>query len=199
MGRQKENEAARARRIEAALRHPDLGDRERVVLAAYVHFEGEHGGRFGHPGLCWPSDGDVAAYLGRGEQSVRRARRALTRARAGGAVLAVRYVPPFGKLPSGEESPHGCNVFTLRGYAAPAHAGHALAVADAHEEVAKRERALQLARARAQVLSEQPVANDDGTPTQHNAPSMISPAWSHVNGVSLEGKGRETVPAASGF
>lgn len=185
----KTNEHNRALRIEAALRHPDLGDRERVVLAAYVHFEEEHGARFGHPGLCWPSDGEVSAYLGRGEQSVRRARRALTAPRAGGALLSVRYVPPFGKLPSGQESAHGANVFTLRGYASPAAAPHALAVADAQEEVARRAHALALAKARAQVLSEQPVANDEGG-TSHNAPSRITPAWSHLNGHPLERGGR---------
>lgn len=195
----KKSDEARALRIEAALRHPDLGDRERVVLAAYVHFETLHGGRFGQPGLCWPSDGEVAAYLGRGEQSVRRARRALTAPRAGGAVLSVRYVPPFGKLPSGEESAHGANVFALRGYAAPAAAPRAVAMANAQEEVTRREHALALARARAQVLSEQPVANDDGAPGSHNAPSQTSPAWSQVNGLSLEGKGAGRVPAASGF
>ena len=92
--------ALRTARIEATLRHSELADRERLVLHAYLHFEPEHGGACGQPGVCWPTDGELGAYLGRSDVTTRRARRWLAKPGDGIApFIAVRYVPPFHKLP----------------------------------------------------------------------------------------------------
>jgi hypothetical protein len=183
-------------RLERALRHPELGDRERVLLGAYLHFEALHGARCGHPGVCWPTDAEVGAYLGKSEVTIRRARRSLSEPRIGApSHIAVRYVGPFGKLPDGTTSLHGSNVVTLQAVGA-AGAGDAgpIELRDARTHVktleasiesaqrqlaAARARVEHLARAQAlgAVIAQSP-ANEDGGPTSHNAPSVITLEWS---------------------
>jgi len=176
--------AARTAQIEATLRHAELADRERLVLHAYLHFEALHGGACGQPGVCWPSDGELGAYLGRSDITTRRARRWLAAPPDGiPPFLAVRYVPPFHKLPSGETTGHGRNVITLleiareaSGETAPAPSADVLELADADAEVRKLE--AKLARARARVQKAATVVASARRRSPHNAPCKTTPGWS---------------------
>lgn len=111
-----------------------IGDRERLLLHAYLHFERQHGGACGKSGLCWPSDSEVAEHLGCSAVTVRRLRWLLRDRRLGAQpFIAVHYVPPFGRLPNGKTSLYGVNVVTLLDVAGPCadaprtEYGHALA------------------------------------------------------------------------
>lgn len=168
-----------AGRIEAALRHPDLGDRERVTLAGYLHFEARQGGACGAPGLCWPSDAELGAYLGRSEISVRRARKCLSDPkRLGGPLVRVTYVRPFGRLPDGSVAMHGANVVKLA-IASPAATAAAHAHAEAITEVQERARELELARARARALADAIAETSDyarpgNDSSSHNVSSTLT-------------------------
>lgn len=191
-------------RLEAMLHHPELADRERLVLQAYLHFEPEHGGACGKPGVCWPTDAELGTFLGRSDITIRRARRALA---APGKVgvnpwIAVQYIAPFGTLPSGEKTWHGVNVITLLEVARPEAAGVTIELREASDEVARLERELARARrkqaaavAKASVeraIAESEAANDGGG--SHNAPCVITPGWSIRPGLA-RGRGGERTPA----
>lgn len=191
--------ALRTARIEATLRHSELGDRERLVLHAYHHYEAMHGGACGKPGLCWPTDGELGAYLGRSDITTRRARRWLAGPPDGvPPFIAVTYVPPFHKLPNGQTSAHGANVITLLEitHAEPeaVPTPEVLELAEADQEVRALE--AQLARARARVQqSAQRLAQTRASALRrragsHNAPSQMTPGWSLLTGGS-EARGGE--------
>jgi hypothetical protein len=176
-------------RIEAAMRHSELADRERLMLHAYVHFEALHGGACGVPGVCWPTDGELGAYLGRSDITIRRARRRLADPGVIGSApfIAIRYVGPFGKLPNGETTWHGANVVTLLEIATPAAAPATRELADATSELAKLEARLARARQKVAALAAAAaeertaaaaVANDVFPGSTHNAPCVSTPGWS---------------------
>ncbi len=165
-------------RIEAALRHSELADRERLVLHAYVRYEPLHGGACGKPGLCWPTDAELGAYLGRSDLTIRRARRALS---AGASpIIAVEHVRPFGRLPNGVTTFHGANVIRLldiTGDAARDESPAALELADADAEVRELEARLARARQRVQAAAGVVAARRR---TPHNAPCRTTPDRSEL-------------------
>ncbi len=206
MGRKKavDSQLLLTARIEAAMRHSELADRERLMLHAYVHFEALHGGASGTPGVCWPTDGELGAYLGRSDITVRRARRRLADPGMGIApFIAVRYVGPFGKLPNGETSWHGVNVVTLLEIATPAAAPVSRELTDATSELAKLEAKIARARQKVAALAAQAadartaaaaaaeVANDLSASSPHNAPWVSTPGWSLLR-VALAKRGGES-------
>lgn len=202
--------ALRTARIEATLRHSELADRERLVLHAYHHFEAMHGGACGKPGLCWPTDGELGAYLGRSDITTRRARRWLAAPGEGLApFIAVTYVPPFHKLPNGQTSAHGANVIALLEIAGGPVAGTApspdvLELAEADAEVRRLEAQLASARRRMQKAAGGLAASRSAAArrrTSHNAPWENTPEWSlllpgNQNGEG-EGRGEAIVTQAA--
>ncbi len=156
----------------AALRHRELGDRERLLLHAYHHFESLHGAAIGQPGICWPTDGEIAEYLGRSVITARRGRGRLSHPGKGIApFIAVRYVPPFHPLPTGEQTPHGANVITLLEMLAQRPTPAALT-----DELAKLEERVREMRSRINGLAGQnPAATPRRRRSSHNAPSVITP------------------------
>lgn len=158
-----------------------LRDREWMLMQAYIHFERLHGARVGQPGVCWPTDAEVAAYLRRSPETVRRSRAGLLQA----AFITLRYVPPFGRLPNGTTSAHGANVIVLLEVGGPAEASARAELVDARAVVQQLELELTGAKKRVAALEETVAAihdgvaaNDDAAPTSHNAPYVITPAWS---------------------
>jgi len=207
MGRAKVVDTAAALRIGPgpmtdALRA--LRDRERRLLAAYMHFGREHGARIDQPGVCWPTDTEVAAHLGRSPATVRRSRRLL--ATLPTPWIALRVVPAFGTLPNGETSLHGVNVVMLLKVGAPEEGPTVEQLVAATTTMRRIEHDLKKARAHVETLTEklhrvhdQAAANDDAAPAaprSHNAPSvLITPAWSPRKALrpSLEGGGKSHV------
>lgn len=205
MGRQNGIDRAAALRIGPgpmtdALRA--LRDRERMLLQAYMHFGREHGARIDQPGVSWPTDAEVAAYLGRSAATIRRSRSVLATMPA--PWIALRYVPPFGALPNGETSLHGVNVVMLLKVGAPEEGPIVEQLVAATTTVRRIEHHLAKARAHVETLTEelhrvhdQAAANDDGD-SSHNAPSvLITPAWSPRKAVVREREGESPATAVS--
>lgn len=171
--------AARLGQYEAAQTRRDLGNRERLLLQAYVHFAGLHGEPLGLPGMCWPTDAELGEYLGRAAVTARRGRKHLAEPSDGTAPsIRVRYVPPMHRLPDGAVTMHGANVIILLQVAAKERET-SRAVADAH--VRNLERQLEAARRRADALAGDDTADPSRTITAgrgrstHNAPLLITP------------------------
>lgn len=161
--------AAMQQHFELAMRHPELGDRERLLLQAYIQFEAQHGARCGHPGVCWPTDAELSEYLGRSAITMRRARRALGEPSLG--IIRIDHLPPFRKLPDGSTTWHGCNLVTileLAGDVAPARTE----LANATGEILRLERALAKARAQADAIADR-LAKAKRAPSSRNAPCLI--------------------------
>jgi hypothetical protein len=181
-----------------------LRDRERLLLQAYIHFAALETERSGRPTpMCWPTDTEVATYLGRSASTIRRSRHALATMPA--PFIALRYVPPFGRLPDGSTSEHGRNVVMLLAVGAPNEEPAIRELAEATTVMRQLELDLVKAKERVAVLEEtvarvqhaQWAANDapDATsaPSTHNAPQMNTPGWSPRKGRVIErgGESRE--------
>jgi hypothetical protein len=189
-------------RLEAVLRHPELGDRERVLLQAYLHFEPQHGGACGQPGVCWPTDAELGAFLGRSDVTIRRGRRTLAAPGIGvEPFIRVRYVPPFSRLPNGEQAWHGANVVTLLELASPAADVASQEHAEADAEVVRLELELGKARRRAAAAAakasvERAIAGEDAAPandgSSRNAPSLTALGWSPWPGLARSRGGEQT-------
>ena len=176
-----------ARRV-AALRHRELADRERLLLHAYHHFEGLHGAPIGQRGVCWPADSEVAEFLGRSAITARRGRGRLSNPGKGIApFIAVRYVPPFHRLPNGETTPHGANVVTLLEMTDQRPSSAELQ--DANAEVLALEHQLAEARSRVNALAGQvtpePAAPSKGPRGRKRAPSLHNVSWRSTPARSL--------------
>lgn len=184
MGRRKQVDTAAVLRIgpgpmTEAIRA--LRDRERMLLHAYMHFGREQGGRIGEVGVCWPTDAEVGAYLGRSPATIRRSRAVL--ATMATPWITLRYVGPFGRLPDGTTSLHGQNVIMILKVGAPEEAPAVKKFIGAMTTVKRIERELAEARALVDGLKEEVhqvhdrmAANDDAS--SHNAPSLTIPGLS---------------------
>lgn len=163
-----------------------LRDRERLLLQAYMHFERLHGAKVGQPGVCWPTDTEVGAYLGRSPATIRRSRGVLSSMAT--PWIALRYVAPFGRLPDGTMSAHGANVVMLLEIGAPEEAPLVDELVSATTtlrrielDLAKAKKHVDSLRERVLQVRDGAAANDDGARpggSSHNAPSVTTPGWS---------------------
>jgi len=96
--------------VGAACAH-ELRPMERLVLSAYIDAADAQGAPIGLPGVCWPADSAVAAFLGTSVFTVRRARIELEQQ----AFIEVQHVAAGGELPDGSSTPHGAVVVTVLG------------------------------------------------------------------------------------
>lgn len=152
-----------------------LRDRERVLLRAYIDYALAETEKAGKPTpMCWPTDDEVAAHLGRSASTVRRSRARL--AAGPSPFITLAYVPPFGLLPDGTTSAHGRNVVMLLAGGAAEEAAAVRELAAAETDVRQLELALGKAKARVVALQERVQglrdegAANDGAPSSHNAP-----------------------------
>jgi hypothetical protein len=96
--------------VRAASAH-ELRPMERLVLAAYIDAADAQGARIGRPGVCWPKDSLVAAFLGTSVFTVRRARHELEQQ----GHIEVQHVEAGGTLPDGTVTTFGAVVVTVLG------------------------------------------------------------------------------------
>lgn len=166
-----------------------LANRDRMVLAAYMRFATLASEKTGEPmPICWPTDAQIAACVGRSAATVRRSRAILANLPA--PWIALRYVPKGGSLPDGSTTVRGIHVVTILKVGAPEEGPAVQELAAARTTVRQLELDLASARERVRVLEEDIgrihaafAANDEASasrkairPFDHEA---ASPAASH--------------------
>jgi len=104
--------------VGAACAHA-LKPMERLVLQAYIDAADAQGAPIGLPGVCWPADAAVAAFLGTSIFTVRRARHVLEQQ----GHIEVQHVEAGGRLPDGSLTTFGAVVVTVLGMVPSASGG----------------------------------------------------------------------------